>query len=197
MHLHSRLYTKGRILGHKRGKRNSRPNQSLIQIEGVDSAENARSYLGKVGVVAWHGMASVGVRYIDTDICGSRIGWSWMSGMSSRMVSPWDMGAGGMRGMCRLGPLRLEGVCVLEEIGLVGMRSTGGRDRWTGPRRDGWIWRNPIHPLPLRYASIFAVLAISTTSIRRDETRADLQRIAYVYKAKREINGSRVRVIWG
>jgi ribosomal protein L35AE/L33A len=45
----SSLYTKGRILGHKRGKRNSRPNQSLVQIEGVDSQEAARSYLGKVG----------------------------------------------------------------------------------------------------------------------------------------------------
>lgn len=43
-----RLYTKGRVLGHKRGKRNSRPNQSLVAIEGVDSAEAARSYLGKV-----------------------------------------------------------------------------------------------------------------------------------------------------
>ncbi|WVQ81268.1 hypothetical protein IAT38_003391 [Cryptococcus sp. DSM 104549] len=42
-----RLYTKGRILGHKRGKRNSRPNQSLVQIEGVDSKEAARHYLGK------------------------------------------------------------------------------------------------------------------------------------------------------
>lgn len=29
------------------------------------------------------------------------------------------------------------------------------------------------------------------------ETRTNIQRIAYVYKAKREINGSRVRVIWG
>ncbi|WWC98007.1 hypothetical protein V866_004896 [Kwoniella sp. B9012] len=43
----NRLYTKGRILGHKRGKRNSRPNQSLVQIEGVDSKEAARHYLGK------------------------------------------------------------------------------------------------------------------------------------------------------
>ncbi|WVQ75543.1 hypothetical protein IAR50_005170 [Cryptococcus sp. DSM 104548] len=42
-----RLYTKGRIIGHKRGKRNSRPNQSLVQIEGVDSQESARAYLGK------------------------------------------------------------------------------------------------------------------------------------------------------
>jgi hypothetical protein len=44
----SSLYTKGRILGHKRGKRNSRPNQSLVAIEGVDTKEAARSYLGKV-----------------------------------------------------------------------------------------------------------------------------------------------------
>lgn len=44
----TRLYSKGRILGHKRGKRNSRPNQSLVQIEGVDSQEAARAYLGKV-----------------------------------------------------------------------------------------------------------------------------------------------------
>lgn len=43
-----RLYTKGRVLGHKRGKRNTRPNQSLVAIEGVDSPEAARSYLGKV-----------------------------------------------------------------------------------------------------------------------------------------------------
>ena len=43
-----RLYTKGRILGHKRGKRNSRPNQSLVAIEGVDSIESATHYLGKV-----------------------------------------------------------------------------------------------------------------------------------------------------
>lgn len=43
-----RLYSKGRILGHKRGKRNSRPNQSLVQIEGVDNQEAAKHYLGKV-----------------------------------------------------------------------------------------------------------------------------------------------------
>jgi large subunit ribosomal protein L35Ae len=47
--LMSRLYSKGRILGHKRGKRNSRPNQSLVAIEGVDTKEAARAYLGKVG----------------------------------------------------------------------------------------------------------------------------------------------------
>lgn len=43
----TRLYTKGRVLGHKRGKRNSRPNQSLLQIEGVANKEEAQYYLGK------------------------------------------------------------------------------------------------------------------------------------------------------
>ncbi|TXT13711.1 hypothetical protein VHUM_01078 [Vanrija humicola] len=43
----TRLYSKGRILGHKRAKRNSSPNQSLIAIDGVDTKEAARAYLGK------------------------------------------------------------------------------------------------------------------------------------------------------
>ncbi|KAG6828529.1 hypothetical protein H0H92_007657 [Tricholoma furcatifolium] len=41
------LYSKGRVLGHKRAKRNSRPNTSLIQIEGVATKEDAQFYLGK------------------------------------------------------------------------------------------------------------------------------------------------------
>ena len=45
-----RLYAKGRVLGHKRGKRNTRPNTSLLQIEGVGSKEDAQFYLGKVRV---------------------------------------------------------------------------------------------------------------------------------------------------
>ena len=44
----SRLYSKGRVLGHKRAKRNTRPNTSLLQIEGVGSKEEAQFYLGKV-----------------------------------------------------------------------------------------------------------------------------------------------------
>ena len=36
------------MLGHKRGKRNSRPNTSLIQIEGVADQKEAQFYLGKV-----------------------------------------------------------------------------------------------------------------------------------------------------
>ncbi|KLO19123.1 ribosomal protein L35Ae, partial [Schizopora paradoxa] len=43
----SRLYSKGRVLGHKRGKRNSRPNTSLVQIEGVTTKDEAQFYLGK------------------------------------------------------------------------------------------------------------------------------------------------------
>ncbi|KAF9012519.1 ribosomal protein L35A [Cyathus striatus] len=43
----TRLYSKGRVLGHKRAKRNTRPNTSLIQIEGVATKEDAQFYLGK------------------------------------------------------------------------------------------------------------------------------------------------------
>ncbi|KAN0088970.1 Ribosomal protein L35A [Tylopilus felleus] len=43
----TRLYCKGRILGHKRAKRNSSPNTSLVQIEGVANKEEAQFYLGK------------------------------------------------------------------------------------------------------------------------------------------------------
>jgi len=42
-----RLYSKGRVLGYKRAKRNTRPNTSLIQIEGVATKEDAQFYLGK------------------------------------------------------------------------------------------------------------------------------------------------------
>jgi len=43
------LYVKARVLGHKRAKRNSRPNTTLVQIEGVENKEAAQFYLGKVG----------------------------------------------------------------------------------------------------------------------------------------------------
>jgi len=48
IYLFYRLYSKGRVLGHKRGKRNTRPNTSLLQIEGVSTKEDAQFYLGKV-----------------------------------------------------------------------------------------------------------------------------------------------------
>jgi large subunit ribosomal protein L35Ae len=47
-----RLYSKGRILGYKRGKRNQRPDTSLIQLEGVANKEEAGFYLGKVSIAA-------------------------------------------------------------------------------------------------------------------------------------------------
>lgn len=43
-----RLYAKGRILGHKRAKRNTTPSTTLVQIEGVTNKEDAQFYLGKV-----------------------------------------------------------------------------------------------------------------------------------------------------
>lgn len=46
----TRLYSKGRILGHRRSKHLSHPNVSLIKIEGVENAKDAQFYLGKVRV---------------------------------------------------------------------------------------------------------------------------------------------------
>ncbi|PWN50726.1 ribosomal protein L35Ae [Violaceomyces palustris] len=43
----ARLYSKGRIMGHKRGKRNSTPHTTLVKIEGVENQKDAQFYLGK------------------------------------------------------------------------------------------------------------------------------------------------------
>ncbi|KAG0151797.1 hypothetical protein CROQUDRAFT_650852 [Cronartium quercuum f. sp. fusiforme G11] len=43
----SRLYTKGRILSYTRGKRNTKPTSSLVQVAGVASKQEAAFYLGK------------------------------------------------------------------------------------------------------------------------------------------------------
>ncbi|KAH8917665.1 60s ribosomal protein l33-a [Atractiella rhizophila] len=43
----SRLYSRARILGHQRGKRNTYPKCSLVQIEGVANKDEAKFYLGK------------------------------------------------------------------------------------------------------------------------------------------------------
>lgn len=59
------LYVKGRVLGHKRGKRNSRPNTSLVQLEGVDSKEAAQFYLGKVSRDATSGQAGISGRGVN------------------------------------------------------------------------------------------------------------------------------------
>lgn len=42
-----------------------------------------------------------------------------------------------------------------------------------------------------------ATVPVVTTSPMLNVANLSFQRVAYVYKAKREINGSRVRVIWG
>ncbi|KAI6139708.1 ribosomal protein L35A [Pisolithus tinctorius] len=64
----TRLYCKGRVLGHKRAKRNSRPNTSLLQIEGVNNKEDAQFYLGKR--VAY-------VYRAKTEVQGSKIRVIW------------------------------------------------------------------------------------------------------------------------
>lgn len=46
----TRLYSKGRLLGHTRSKHVSKPKTSLIKIDNVDSTKDAQFYLGKVGV---------------------------------------------------------------------------------------------------------------------------------------------------
>jgi len=55
-------------MGHKRAKRNTRPNTSLIQIEGVATKKDAQFYLGKR--VAY-------VYKAKTEIQGSKIRVIW------------------------------------------------------------------------------------------------------------------------
>lgn len=56
----TRLYSKGRILGHQRGKHVSHPRTTLVKIDNVDSTEDAQFYLGKVSIAT-------------TDTCGERV----------------------------------------------------------------------------------------------------------------------------
>eukprot|EP00898_Chlorokybus_atmophyticus_P003720 jgi/Chlat1/4349/Chrsp29S04495 len=42
-----RLYSRGIVLGYKRSKSNQYPSTSLVQVEGVKTAEDLKSYLGK------------------------------------------------------------------------------------------------------------------------------------------------------
>ncbi|CAO1637791.1 unnamed protein product [Sympodiomycopsis kandeliae] len=43
----SRLYNKARVLGHTRSKHVSKPSNTLIKIDNVDSTKDAQFYLGK------------------------------------------------------------------------------------------------------------------------------------------------------
>ncbi|SNX87010.1 probable RPL33B - ribosomal protein L35a.e.c15 [Melanopsichium pennsylvanicum] len=45
--MQSRLYVKGRIMGHKRSQRVAKCHTSLIKIEGVEKTDEAKFYLGK------------------------------------------------------------------------------------------------------------------------------------------------------
>ncbi|KAG9318948.1 translation protein [Chiua virens] len=82
-----RLYSKGRILGHKRAKRNSSPNTSLVQIEGVSNKNEAQFYLGKVYTHLLHllhrsdpSISSQRVAYVykaKREIQGSKIRVIW------------------------------------------------------------------------------------------------------------------------
>lgn len=47
MAANARLYTKARHLSYQRSKHVTNPDVSLLQIEGVDSTEDAKFYLGK------------------------------------------------------------------------------------------------------------------------------------------------------
>jgi ribosomal protein L35AE/L33A len=135
-----RLYSKGRILGHKRGKRNSRPNQSLVAIEGVDTKEAARAYLGKVG--------------LRSDLLEGEVGWRTTTGQSEG-----------------------QGEAYITAEDRRSSRRQGGSPR-SGLEGD-------------------VVDEDAQECCVHVWTHANQQRVAYVYKAKREINGSRVRVIWG
>lgn len=49
-----RLYSKGRILGYKRGKSLQQENTSCIKLENVHSIEDAKFYLGKRVAFVYH-----------------------------------------------------------------------------------------------------------------------------------------------
>lgn len=63
-----RLYSKGRVLGYKRGKRTQQPNTSLIKIDGVTNKEEAQFYLGKRVAFIYR---------VKTEVRGSKIRVIW------------------------------------------------------------------------------------------------------------------------
>ncbi|TIC71606.1 hypothetical protein E3Q03_00415 [Wallemia mellicola] len=55
----TRLYARGRVLSHQRGKRITHPKTSLIQIEGSQKIEDAKFYLGKRIAYVYKGKKAV------------------------------------------------------------------------------------------------------------------------------------------
>lgn len=52
--IYDSLYAKGRVLGFARSKHNQYPNISLLKIEGVQTTDDARFYLGKRVAYVYH-----------------------------------------------------------------------------------------------------------------------------------------------
>jgi len=53
------VYVKGRHISYQRGKRNTNPGTSLLQLEGVDSSEAAQWYAGKRVAYVYRAQRSV------------------------------------------------------------------------------------------------------------------------------------------
>lgn len=47
----TRLYARGRVLSHQRGKRITHPKTSIIHVEGAQNQKDAQFYLGKVSLL--------------------------------------------------------------------------------------------------------------------------------------------------
>ena len=67
----TRLYSKGRIVSHTRGKRTIHPNNTLIKIEGVDNTKDATFYLGKR--IAYVYRAPTGIRGTKIRVIWGRV----------------------------------------------------------------------------------------------------------------------------
>jgi large subunit ribosomal protein L35Ae len=54
-YLYDRLYSKGRILGYKRGKSLQQENTTLLKLDNVNTIQDAQYYLGKRVAFVYHG----------------------------------------------------------------------------------------------------------------------------------------------
>ncbi|ORY98785.1 ribosomal protein L35A [Syncephalastrum racemosum] len=55
----SRLYAKGRVLGYERAKHTQNPNVSLLKLEGVQTSDDAKFYLGKRVAYVYSGKKTI------------------------------------------------------------------------------------------------------------------------------------------